>query len=43
MKKCKWCRQFVVDIDLEEHEENCDLNDGGKSDINCEDVANKYF
>jgi len=43
MKKCKWCHQFVADIDLKEHEENCDLNDGGKSDMNYEDIANKYF
>lgn len=43
MKQCKWCGQYQADIDLEEHEENCDSNDGGKSDMNYEGVANKYF
>jgi len=44
MVKCKWCGLlFLSKRDCEEHEENCDLNDGGKSDMNYEDVANKYF
>lgn len=43
MKRCKWCNNVVEDKDLTEHEENCDSNDGGTYERNCEDVANKYF
>lgn len=42
-KKCKWCFKKFAEQDLKEHEENCNLNDGGKSDENYEAIANKYF
>lgn len=42
-KRCKWCNKKIVEWDLKKHEEECDFNDGGKSDMNYEDVVNKYF
>jgi hypothetical protein len=41
MERCKWCGELVAD--KEQHGHNCDLNDGGKSHTNYEDVSNKYF
>ena len=41
--KCKWCNKTFHKRQIKEHEENCDLNDGGKSDMNYEGVADKYF
>ncbi|MDA3803175.1 MAG: hypothetical protein PF488_04800 [Patescibacteria group bacterium] len=44
MIRCKWCGLlFLSDKEAEIHEENCDLNDGGLSDRNYEDIENKYF
>jgi hypothetical protein len=44
MIKCKWCGCFFLsERDVKEHEPECDRNDGGKSDMNYEDIANKYF
>jgi len=40
MKKCKWCGKLIT---KEHTEENCDSNDGGREDMNYEDIANKYF
>lgn len=42
-KKCKWCYAFVDAKDLQEHEENCDLNDGGRGDMNYEDIDNYFY
>lgn len=41
--RCKWCGKLIKKIDKERHEENCDLNDGGKYEMNCEDIDNKYY
>jgi hypothetical protein len=42
-KKCKWCGKKIVEWDLKKHEETCNLNDGGKHEMNQEAIANKYF
>ncbi len=42
-KRCRWCHKQFVEWDLEKHQEDCDSNDGGQSDMNYEDIANKYF
>lgn len=42
-KRCRWCGEMIRIDKLKEHEENCNLNDGGRSDMNYEEVANKYF
>jgi hypothetical protein len=39
--RCKWCGELVPD--KEQHEPNCNLNDGGRSDMNYEDISNKFF
>lgn len=46
MAKCKWCHKTISKEskeELENHEELCDFNDGGRSDMAYEDIANKYF
>ena len=41
--QCKWCGEVFDENVLESHEETCDFNDGGKGDMNYEEVENKYF
>jgi len=40
LKRCKWCGKVLTPSHSEEH---CDLNDGGKSDMNYEEIENKYL
>lgn len=42
-KRCKWCGKLIEYQLLKQHEEECNMNDGGRSDMNYEDVADKYF
>lgn len=43
MKKCKWCHELITSEGLNDHEENCDLNDGGRADMNYEMIEEKYL
>jgi hypothetical protein len=42
-KRCKWCHSIIDSEKLKEHEENCDLNDGGRQEQNEEEVDNYYY
>jgi len=42
-KRCKWCNKKIIEWDLKKHEEECNFNDGGKSDMNYEAIENKYL
>lgn len=42
-KRCKWCGKLIKENILLEHENDCDLNDDGRSELNREMVSHKYF
>ena len=42
MNRCKWCGK-QIEGNIKEHEDICDLNDGGKDALNWERIENIYF
>lgn len=43
VRKCKWCHKEFIGKELLKHQKSCNLNDGGKSDINYEMIEEKYL
>lgn len=42
-ERCKWCHYIITKEEKEKHEENCDMNDGGRQEMNEEEIANHFY
>lgn len=42
-RRCRWCGKLFEPEKLEEHERECDMNDGGAGDMAYELIEQRYF